>query len=490
MVIGLSPKQHQFKAFEELTPEQFIAVAVEAARQLHWDIRYFDNKGFIAHTKPSIHARGEEVRVKLKTEKAIIKSESMGSQMFDWDVNRKNVESFINKFTEIEQQLTVDEIDELFGYLEPKFVSKPENALAKPRKKQPFKEFLRSFTPTRNYFITPILINLNILIFLLMAIRGVGILFPDSDKLIEWGANYHPLTLGDQWWRLFTAFFLHIGIMHLFINMFVLLFIGLLLEPYLGRVRLLIAYLLTGIFASISSIWYHDIIISAGASGAIFGLYGVFLALLTTKIIDKSARKTLLITIAAFATYNMLFGVQFGIDNAAHIGGLVSGIFIGFALIPSLINPHSRQLKYASNLAIVFIILSLTTLVYETIPRDMVHYQQYMDKFDNMETQALDFYEIKQTAPKEQLLTELKDSGIHYWNKNLQLLEKVDQLNLPDHLASRNNNLIDYCNFRIKCYNLHYKSIEKGTDIFQDSIDYYREKINEIKYALDMPGYW
>jgi rhomboid protease GluP len=171
-----------------------------------------------------------------------------------------------------------------------------------------------------------------------MLISGVHILLPENQDLLNWGANFRPMTLEGQWWRLFTACFLHIGILHLLLNMYALLYVGLLLEPYLGKTRFLAAYLISGIAASMTSLWWHDFTISAGASGAIFGMYGVFLALLTTNLLDKSVKKALLTSIAVFVGYNILNGLQpnSGIDNAAHIGGLISGLIIGYAFVPSL----------------------------------------------------------------------------------------------------------------------------------------------------------
>ena len=123
-------------------------------------------------------------------------------------------------------------------------------------------------------------------------------------------------------------------------NMYALLYIGVLLEPILGRSRFISAYLLTGLTASITSLWWHDLTISAGASGAIFGMYGVFLAMLTTNVIEEAKRKALLTSIAIFVGYNLIYGLKGGIDNAAHIGGLLGGLVIGYASILSLKKPE------------------------------------------------------------------------------------------------------------------------------------------------------
>jgi rhomboid protease GluP len=204
---------------------------------------------------------------------------------------------------------------------------------------QELQDFIDFLKPKQGYFITPLLIYANIGIYLLMAIMGLGFISFKGPDLLQWGANFGPLTTGGEWWRLLTSTFLHGGLMHLLANMYGLLFVGIFLEPLLGRVTYLTAYILTGILASLASIWWYDATISVGASGAIFGLYGIFLALLFTKVFSPDFAKTFLISTAIFVGFNLLMGLTGGIDNAAHIGGLLSGFVVGLILYPII----SRQ---------------------------------------------------------------------------------------------------------------------------------------------------
>ena len=197
-------------------------------------------------------------------------------------------------------------------------------------------EFLDFLRPKDGYFVTPILIYINIGIFLLMVIMGLGFISFKGQDLLNWGANYGPLIKNGEWWRLLTSTFLHGGLIHLIANMYGLLFVGIFLEPLLGRKKYLTVYLLTGILASVTSILWYDAIVSVGASGAIFGLYGIFLALLLTKVYPPDFTKAFLISTAIFIGYNLLMGLTGGIDNAAHIGGLLSGFAIGLVLYPIL----------------------------------------------------------------------------------------------------------------------------------------------------------
>lgn len=226
----------------------------------------------------------------------------------------------------------------LIMILIPKF---DEEALVKfksgtPAKETDIKELFSFFLPKEGFYITPIIMDLNILIFILMVFSGLGFISFNAVDLLAWGANFKPSTTNGEWWRLLTSTFLHGGLIHLLANMYGLLFVGMFLEPQLGKKKYAIIYLTTGILASIASLWWHDATVSIGASGAIFGLYGVFLALLLTKVFPKDFSKAFLTSTLIFIGYNLLAGFTGGIDNAAHIGGLVSGLIIGLILYPQL----------------------------------------------------------------------------------------------------------------------------------------------------------
>jgi membrane associated rhomboid family serine protease len=199
-----------------------------------------------------------------------------------------------------------------------------------------WEDFRNIFFPRKGYYFTPIIIDLNLLIYIIMVCCGLGFISFDGNDLLKWGANFRPAVQNGEYWRLLTSVFLHGGLMHILFNMYGLMFVGIFLEPLMGSTRYLIAYLFTGILASLASVWWHPATIGVGASGAIFGMYGIFLALLTTNLFPHDFKKSFLVSTGIFVGYNLLFGLTGGIDNAAHIGGLISGLLIGYALYPSL----------------------------------------------------------------------------------------------------------------------------------------------------------
>jgi rhomboid protease GluP len=211
------------------------------------------------------------------------------------------------------------------------------------------KEMLDFFIPKEGFYVTPIIINLNLLIYIIMVFAGLGLVSFKGSELLNWGANFRPLTTDGQWWRLLTSTFLHGGLMHILANMYGLLFVGIFLEPLLGKTKYALVYLVTGILASVASIWWYDATVSVGASGAIFGLYGFFLACLLLKVFPPDFGKAFLTSTLIFVGFNLLMGFTGGIDNAAHIGGLLSGFIIGLIMSGQL----KRQIEATTEHEIV-----------------------------------------------------------------------------------------------------------------------------------------
>ncbi len=190
----------------------------------------------------------------------------------------------------------------------------------------------RQTRPNRsNAWISYLLIGLNVLVFLLMSLAGGS---TNEDVLIRFGAKVDSLIQAGQVWRLLTSAFIHIGILHLAFNMYALWIVGPLTEKMFGHRRFLIIYLLSAIGGSTASYLFSPAL-SAGASGAIFGLFGALLvhSWQRPQLWKSGLGMNLLVVIGI----NLFLGiVQPGIDNYAHLGGLLTGLI--FSLISSRIS--------------------------------------------------------------------------------------------------------------------------------------------------------
>jgi membrane associated rhomboid family serine protease len=209
-----------------------------------------------------------------------------------------------------------------------------------------FEEFQRRLSTVnpRSWF-TPMLVLANLGVYVAMAVasrRPGG--FP-LQQLISWGANYGPLTVGGQWWRLVAATFVHVNLVHVGLNMWALWNAGRLTERLYGKWSYLFLYFASGVLASFASIAWDPRQVSMGASGAIFGVLGAFLAFLARRRADVPAAmlRAHWISTLAFVLFNLVSGfLQPGIDNAAHVGGILSGFFLGWLLARPL-NPDERS---------------------------------------------------------------------------------------------------------------------------------------------------
>lgn len=188
-------------------------------------------------------------------------------------------------------------------------------------------------TPTPR--VVPALIALNVAAFVALALAGGGLFSPQPAVHVRWGANFGPLTAGGEWWRLVTGAFMHFGLVHLALNMWVLWDAGRLAERLFGAVAFLLIYLAAAIVAGLASVAWNPWVNSAGASGALFGVIGALVVYMADRshgvpfAVMRAHRNSLLV----FAAYSILFGLLArGVDNAAHLGGLATGLVLGALL--------------------------------------------------------------------------------------------------------------------------------------------------------------
>ena len=197
-----------------------------------------------------------------------------------------------------------------------------------------FQHLLHEQTP-RVYW-TPAILAGNVLLFVAMVLIGhVNVISPTAESLVRWGANFGPKTSNGEWWRLFSSMFVHIGIVHLLFNMWVLAQAGPLVERLFGNTAFLVLYVLSGLAGSLASLARSSLVVSAGASGAIFGVYGALLGYLALRrhALPVQITRGLGGSAVFFVGYNVFYGItQKGIDLAAHGGGFVAGLLCGLVL--------------------------------------------------------------------------------------------------------------------------------------------------------------
>lgn len=177
-----------------------------------------------------------------------------------------------------------------------------------------------------------ILIAINVVVFIVTTFFGVSMgtgSALSASLLLRLGALYQPYIADGETWRLFTYMFLHSGISHLVNNMLILYFMGNYLERSVGHIRFFAVYILSGVIAGLGSIMYNtDIAVGVGASGAIFGVFGAVFSLVLTRRGREAISIRQMLIFIGLSVYSGITST--GVDNIAHVAGLIAGAIIGF----------------------------------------------------------------------------------------------------------------------------------------------------------------
>jgi rhomboid protease GluP len=355
------PKKEERITLTNIDNETALAVSYQAFKDLGWSVLFAGEDILQAQTSNSWNTNPQHVIVTLSGGELVVSSEMIKNELADiTGKNKKNINAFINAFELAKSNIepgTIEANKHAINELQ------SATKIVIEQDMQEAEEIDKAMNLSgSNLYVTYAIMAINIIVFILMAVNGAGIFEPNGYVHIKWGSNYTPLTLTGDWWRLVTNVFIHFGIIHIAMNMYCLYVVGIYLEPMLGKTRYIAAYLCTGVLASIVSLWWHkEGVNSAGASGAIFGLYGLFLALLTTKLIPEKVRKAQLQSIGIFVVYNLVYGMKGGVDNAAHIGGLISGFIAGYLYAISI--KKERQEQKAAWVLPLIVIATIGTAV-------------------------------------------------------------------------------------------------------------------------------
>jgi membrane associated rhomboid family serine protease len=212
---------------------------------------------------------------------------------------------------------------------------------------------------------TRILIGINVAVFVAMALLTKQFMDFNVPTVLKWGADFAPATAGGEWWRMLTSMFLHGGIIHLAVNMWALRNLGYTAELFYGRRNFLIIYMLSGFAGSAATLIWRPDSVSVGASGAIFGVAGALAAMVYFKKlpVDRALLKRDVGSIGIMIFYNLVIGAAVPIiNNSAHVGGLIAGLILGFAL-PAMIFRAEREKSNTLGMMAIALVLALIVVI-------------------------------------------------------------------------------------------------------------------------------
>jgi len=208
----------------------------------------------------------------------------------------------------------------------------------------PFDAALHSRTPY--VLVTPALLALNVVTFMFM-LFGSGS-FGDPDTLLAWGGSFGPSTSNGEWWRLVTSMFVHAGFFSLLINLIGLAQVGWLLERLTGPITVAAVYFGAGVFGGLVNLWLHPVTVHAGATAAILGVYGLFIASLVWTLLDRSNLVVPLIALkplAPAAGLFLLYAIAGGLERMPALASFATGL-VGGLVLTRRISEHKPPVRW------------------------------------------------------------------------------------------------------------------------------------------------
>jgi len=291
------------------------------------------------------------------------------------------------------------------------------------------------------------------------------------------GAEFAPLSLDKEWYRLFTHLFMHGNVMHLLFNMYALFSVGNEVEQITGTKKFLWIYFLSGFTASLASLYFNLFTIGVGASGAIFGLFGFSLMIQTAE-----SRKNdhplapIIFNFIIFLVVNLLFAEALNADNAAHMGGLAGGLVLG---VISLFHSSYRSLS------IEYLLFPVCVSLFFSLPRYPVTYFKFFQKVLTIEDSTALLFENKNLSDADFL----KGFKRYYYDWDTAQAMLLAHPYLPGELHADTAKLKRYITLRKEEANARIKMIEKESYRYMDSIALAQEKMRpymQLDYSLTM----
>jgi rhomboid protease GluP len=480
MAFGWKTEFEKRLSSEGLSNWEIFAIAQQACNDLDWEYLVADENTFTATTPTNWTLNEEIITIHPAGDEIIFKSKSESIELLEAGRNQKNIEEeLLPAFNKVKSRWSKEGLTEAAATL--------KNESLKQLSTGSRVESERMTYGFRDHEITFSLIAIQLIVFIVMAVKGVNVSNPATADILKWGGAMRTFVTGGEWWRLAAAIFLHVGIANLVANIIALYFIGILVESILGRVKFLIAFLCAGVLANLVTIIWNADVVAAGASGAIFGMYGALLAFGTTRYITRKFPKVWLLTILAYVAFSVFIGYSSDVYNVINYSGLVAGICIGYLFY---FFHFKRNVARAGGTRISVEILLATALIAFLYIRnqrdDSIRFEKAVMRLNQIELKAMTQMQRLQNYTDEQATRMLKDTTLPEWQHFQKELTKTDKYRLDDEFNQKRKLLSKYAQLRILQTQLIYQSIKEGTDKYNQNVNSVSDSIDLI---IDKLGY-
>lgn len=464
-------------SYEGYSPDQFALLVSIAMDAVKWTNTLNDSHEVEGAVKATAWSWGEKVVVQVYQNEAWLTSSYLQWQIPILNKNKKNVDVLSVAI----QQLQLEYSPQMLDETREKLQGEAAQFLFDFERRYDSEQLSGSekvSTGWGGYYATYSLMALIMAVFGAMIVSGISFLAPSVIDIFNWGGNFGPATAGGAFWRLVSHLFVHIGVVHLLLNLYALFSIGLYLEPIIGRWMLLACFLVTGLLGGISSMWWDYTNVSAGASGAIFGLYGVFLSLLITGAVGKEMKASLLSSIGIFIVMNLLYGMNEGIDNASHIGGLIGGIFIGLLSAVAFKWEKYRKLLKGSIIALPILVVCLYL---STVHTKDAEFNLQLVEIAQLDSAADWPITSADGKSEDQIAGEMERISIPKWTEVSQILNGYKPKELSTSNAALYTTISKYTELRLKQASLLIQKVDDPQNFDPHALASIAEKVVQLK---------
>lgn len=318
------------------------------------------------------------------------------------------------------------------------------------------------------------LIAANTILFLIIAfIEDSSIFDFTAIEILNWGANFNPYTKSDEPWRLISSMFLHFGIIHLAVNIHSLFSLGKMIERQIGTLNFMLVYLMCGIAGGLASLHWNLFVISAGASGAIFGLYGFVLMMdLIVHYRNRQRIMGLIINFVIFVFVNIAITKIFSVDTPGHVGGLVFGAILGAFYSLIVKQPRRPKFLFAPFLLSIGILMIPLYLIIPTFQVQYFDMFQHVIATDEFAEKAMRGNKSDSEFRKSYLMATVK------WDTTLHKLQQIE--GLPEPLLLDRAILQEYIHLRKEDLRYRIAGIERQSYIYIDSTELIKNALNKL----------
>jgi rhomboid protease GluP len=480
MAFGWKTEYEKRMPSDGLSNWEVFSIARKACENLDWDYLVADERTFTATTPINWTLNEEIITIAVEGDTILFKSKSENLELMEAGRNQKNIdEELLPAFKKAREKFSAAELQSIANSIRTETLNQLKSGNRIDSGKMTF--------GLKDHEVTFLLIAIQLVFYIAMLSRGTSFPDPSIPEILSLGGSMRSYITGGEWWRLVIAIFVPVSFIQLLVNITTLYFIGLMVESILGKVKFLIAFVSAGVLANLASIVMFDEVVIAGSSGAIFGLYGIFLAFATTPYINKKFPKVWLLSIVAYLIFSTWVGVGADVYNAINFSGLVAGICIGYAFY---LFHFRRKIARAGGTRIsveILLVTSLLIFLYVRSDRnDSRRFEKAVMKLNQIEVKAMTQMQKLQYSSDAEAAAILRDSTLPEWRHFQKELVKTDKFKLDEEFTAKRKLLNQYARMRIKQTELIYNSVKDGSDKNRSEIEVISDSIDRV---IDQLGY-